>query len=1020
MTDFTDNENFKTFLKIHYSNNEFKPINYTCLRRTSGGKFYIPEYQLEELFKHIKKRKCVCLNQLAMDGKQFNFFLDYDKELLQQNKIDKLFDNIKQIMREIYDIPESFNIEFNKLHNNKHPNKFHCITNLPVMKREYKYIINKINNKTEFKLDSPFSLRMIWSFKPTENKESIDYEKGVYGIDVPKTFDNFQKFSIHTNQQPFNFTQSYKEFLINEEQKRKEQNNFYKNSDVKIIKDGIVGLLKSISASPHLDEYWRWRQIMCLCCNLDIDINEAIKLSKKSEKFDENAINIINNIYENFNPQIPYGGKQGREEGYGIPLLISLVKKSNTKEKATKLINKYIKFRITPFQLDRVKLQHNTQIERIEQRDTGLYEPRLEKCSLLLVKAQMMTFKTQNLKSLFSKFNNILYISYRRSLDNSIYQQFKEFGFENYQNLSANENGIYPSVSRLVCQIDSINKINNNTNYDLVIFDEFVYTLEQLFGNICSHKRDIFEELDLLINKSTKTIILDALLDTESITNIINHFPQKISYVVINNFKPFDEEMKVFCQREEFYKVLEDKVINENKNVVVISNCKGEALKIKETLISKASDKKIKCITKDTPQSEYEIEDWDKYDVVIYTPTIGAGISFNKTHFDYRFGYFINMSASASQSAQMMLRVRNCREKTNFVFFKNMGYDYTILSKDNIKTRINKLVFGEAIDYGYKLDKNRIKIDNDTFYKLSLNYEYEKVKSKKHFQNYFLGMMVSHGFNTSIYKEEEITDDKKNEINNLLEVLTFKLNNEQASAISRSNLLTENEYNRLQNRNDDLTLKEKYEVIKYRLIKYFNITPDMCCPDFVYTRLFIMKSQQKEKLTLLNGGDHKSRDEFLVKLYNKNTSLVENTDISSMSLVASRNKTITKARYINDLLNVMGFDGINDKYMVEINRDKMKDYILNRSNEMNELLGTKILTKTSSNQSFARIATGLLSSFGIKLKSDTHNRTLKYLEIDEYLLNCLNKYDTVLSIQEQRDEIDKETASRIVFFQKQG
>jgi len=50
---------------------------------------------------------------------------------------------------------------------------------------------------------------------------------------------------------------------------------------------------------------------------------------------------------------------------------------------------------------------------------------------------------------------------------------------------------------------------------------------------------------------------------------------------------------------------------------------------------------------------------WKKYDILIYTPTAGAGISFEKKHYDYLFGYFVTGSCDAESCIQLLGRVRD-------------------------------------------------------------------------------------------------------------------------------------------------------------------------------------------------------------------------------------------------------------------------------------------------------------------------------------------------------------------------
>ena len=50
---------------------------------------------------------------------------------------------------------------------------------------------------------------------------------------------------------------------------------------------------------------------------------------------------------------------------------------------------------------------------------------------------------------------------------------------------------------------------------------------------------------------------------------------------------------------------------------------------------------------------------WNEYQLLIYTPTIAAGISFNEKYFDNPHCYFSNMSCWAELATQMIFRVRN-------------------------------------------------------------------------------------------------------------------------------------------------------------------------------------------------------------------------------------------------------------------------------------------------------------------------------------------------------------------------
>ena len=64
---------------------------------------------------------------------------------------------------------------------------------------------------------------------------------------------------------------------------------------------------------------------------------------------------------------------------------------------------------------------------------------------------------------------------------------------------------------------------------------------------------------------------------------------------------------------------------------------------------------------------------WKQYNVVIFTPTIAAGVDFSEAHFDRMYFYACTMSASAMTALQMMFRVRHLTDpEVDFCIAKNM------------------------------------------------------------------------------------------------------------------------------------------------------------------------------------------------------------------------------------------------------------------------------------------------------------------------------------------------------------
>ena len=67
-------------------------------------------------------------------------------------------------------------------------------------------------------------------------------------------------------------------------------------------------------------------------------------------------------------------------------------------------------------------------------------------------------------------------------------------------------------------------------------------------------------------------------------------------------------------------------------------------------------------------------ETWINYDIVIYTPTVCMGVSFDPEHFDSIFAYGCHNSLGAQEFCQMLHRVRNIRENTIYISFDYYKY----------------------------------------------------------------------------------------------------------------------------------------------------------------------------------------------------------------------------------------------------------------------------------------------------------------------------------------------------------
>ena len=179
---------------------------------------------------------------------------------------------------------------------------------------------------------------------------------------------------------------------------------------------------------------------------------------------------------------------------------------------------------------ERIKLDNIRPDEINNLNNIGSYIPRLEKADIVMVRSNMMTFKTQNLKELLKIYPRIITVSFRVSLTSAYMKEFEEFNFKLYSEFKGKI-----ECDRLICQVDSLYKVRGK--FDLLILDEAVYTIDHL-NSFVKKKREVWDALNQYIQETPKVIVCDALLDKRTI-DIFKKTGRSI-HIVENNWKSFD------------------------------------------------------------------------------------------------------------------------------------------------------------------------------------------------------------------------------------------------------------------------------------------------------------------------------------------------------------------------------------------------------------------------------------------------------------------------------------------------
>ena len=148
--------------------------------------------------------------------------------------------------------------------------------------------------------------------------------------------------------------------------------------------------------------------------------------------------------------------------------------------------------------------------------------------AIIAISSAYGTGKTYTFKKLIPSFKKILFITYRQSLANSLYDELGSEGFKNYSELT-NE-GIQQS-KRLIIQLDSLVRLNYQDfitlenylpSYDLIVVDEMEGILNHFNAKTLKRKEETYDILTRLIQETKKIFCLDGDLHNRSLDFLQN------------------------------------------------------------------------------------------------------------------------------------------------------------------------------------------------------------------------------------------------------------------------------------------------------------------------------------------------------------------------------------------------------------------------------------------------------------------------------------------------------------------
>jgi len=271
--------------------------------------------------------------------------------------------------------------------------------------------------------------------------------------------------------------------------------------------------------------------------------------------------------------------------------------------------------------------------------------------------------------------------------------------------------------------------------------------------------------------------------------------------------------------------------INADKKIVLPTNSLLEAKTYYKIITDSFPNKKVQLYSSEMPQSEKNEHFsnihhyWSELDVLIYTPTCSAGISFELEHYDYVFAHMTDASCDVETCRQMLMRVRNIRSNTYYIYFppysSNIG-NYPITIEDiysSLKNKKIEMLNGyQNLHFEYNANGDIKYFETNYFHLWMENIRIENL-SKNNFVGRFIQYTVQCGANISVMEKNNAI---KISYSNAKKDIKYMI----AESISNANNLTSEEMRELISQRQSQqgeTVSEAQALQRYFLCDFYRI-----------------------------------------------------------------------------------------------------------------------------------------------------------------------------------------------------
>lgn len=434
-----------------------------------------------------------------------------------------------------------------------------------------------------------------------------------------------------------------------------------------------------------------------------------------------------------------------------------------------------------------------------------------ELCPTLAVLAQMKLGKTKATRAYIDEYfpadglerKVVRFVTFRQTFSRSIADSFADFAV--YNDIQGDLDHVrHP---RLIIQVESLHRLKMPAHaepVDLLILDEVESILAQFNSGLHKHFAAAFAMFQWMLRTARHVLVMDANLSDRTYQVLERMRPAYPAHFHWNRFARAAGDVYSFTHNQGAWLGALNAALHAGKRIVIPTNSLSEARALEQGLRDEFKSKKVMLYSSETAPSERARhfgdvhKYWSDLDVLIYTPTCSAGVSYELEHFDALFGLFCDISCDVETCRQMLGRVRNIATREHFICLRATGATLPSTSSDlrrlvyDKRANLYRSCDDNAIAFAYRDDGEIQYYESDYFHLWLENKRIENV-SRNNFAQRFIDQVADTGAKVQLFPEDDPNSDAASALLADHKCVKVKLQAQRNTAIAGSDDISQPE-----------------------------------------------------------------------------------------------------------------------------------------------------------------------------------------------------------------------------------